>query len=216
MKRSLLLFFIVALFVSFASSFAYAGTALQLAKQKEKVVRKIISVKTEKGTPAHTAKEDKLRVEINQLFDFKELTRRALARHWEGESEADLKEFTDTLQALIEKNYLLKAAGKADYQVKWFPQVKDADHVVVRHKLKSGTHVTKIMYKMMQKEGRWVVFDMVIDDVSLLENYKAQFNRIINKKGFAKLLEKMKKKLKKKGEGQKKDLDKDEQQAASK
>jgi len=174
---------------------ASAGEALDLMKKKEAVVRQIISVKTVNGTPEHTVKENKLRAEINTLFDFEELGRRALAEHWAGKNPAELQDFLKTLQALIEKNYLLKAASKASYEVMWFPEVVEADHTLVRHKLKSGDYFAKLQYKLIKKNDRWVVYDMVIDDVSLLENYKSQFNRIILKKGFTKLIEKMKKKL---------------------
>ena len=202
------LMLILALTCAFSAS-AQAGEALELMKKKEGVVRQIISVKTVKGTPEHTAKENKLRVEINTLFDFEELGRRALAEHWAGKNPMELQDFLVTLQSLIEKNYLLKAASKASYEVMWFPEVNEADCTIVRHKLKSGDYFAKIQYKMIKKNNRWVVFDMVIDDVSLLENYKSQFKRNILKKGFPKLNEKMKKKLVDSPTNNNKDVDDD-------
>ena len=195
MKSKTLVALMLGLGLVFVLNAAYAGAALDLLKSQETVVRKILAKPTVPKTPEHVAKENELRKTINQLFDFQELGKRALVDHWAGLNEAQHKEFVDLLQRLIERNYLLKITKATTFTLLWFPEVKSPEFLTERFKIKSNKYKASIQLKMMQKAGKWVVFDMVIDDVSLLENYKSQFNKIISEKGFERLLKKMRKKL---------------------
>ena len=196
MKRRAILLTLVCLSLIFSAGTAYASAALDLLKSQENVVRKILVKPTQRKTPEHTAKENELRKTINQLFDFQELGKRALVDHWATLSSTQQGEFIDLLQRLIERNYLLKITKANTFTLLWFPELTGSDFLTERFKIKSNKYKSSIQLKMMQKAGKWVVFDMVIDDVSLLENYKSQFNKIINEKGFDRLLKKMRKKLK--------------------
>ena len=174
---------------------AHGGSPYAMVQQREKVVRKILAVPTTKGTDAHRRKENRLRENINELFDFEELGKRSLVRHWDGLAAEQRGEFVSLLQRLIEKNYLLKIAESTRYKLKWGGEIDENDYKVVRFKIKSGKYEAVIHLRLIEKNGRFVVFDMLIDDVSLMENYRSQFNKIIRKKGFDKLLEKMRRKL---------------------
>lgn len=196
MKRWTIVATLIGLALVFSASSAFAGAALDLLKSQENVVRKILVKPTVRKTPEHTAKENELRKTINQLFDFQELGKRALVDHWATLNDAQHAEFINLLQRLIERNYLLKITKANTFTLLWFPEVTGPDFLTERFKIKSNKYKSSIQLKMMQKAGKWVVFDMVIDDVSLLENYKSQFNKIINEKGFDRLLKKMRKKLK--------------------
>lgn len=174
---------------------AHAGAVRDLMKAKEKVVRKVLSTPTSKDSPAHITKENELRTTINQLFDFEELGMRALELHWDGLDEVQRKDFIATLQSLIEKNYLLKVTSSTSYKIQWGPETTEEDHTLIIFRISSGKYKATIQFKVLQKNGAPVVFDMLIDEVSLLENYRSQFNRIIRKKGFDQLMEKMKRRL---------------------
>ncbi len=172
-----------------------AGEVLNLCKQKEKNIRKLLASPSKKGTPAHQKKEDALRVTINELFDFEELGQRALVLHWDDITPPQQKEFLATLQSLIEKNYLLKITSKSTYDIKWLPELAKEGHTLAGFWIKSGKYKAQIGLRVIKKNGKNVVYDMLIDDVSLLENYRSQFNKIIRKSGFDELLAKMKRKL---------------------
>lgn len=174
---------------------AHAGQIRDLMKVKEKVVRNVLSKPTTKDTPAHTAKEIELRTTINELFDFEELGMRALELHWDGLEEVQRKDFIATLQSLIEKNYLLKVTSSTSYKIQWGPETTEEDYTLIIFRISSGKYKATIQFKVLQKNGAPVIFDMLIDEVSLLENYRSQFNRIIRKKGFDQLMEKMKRRL---------------------
>ncbi len=195
MRRSFVLIMFSLIGMLVLSLPAFAGPATDLAVKKELEVRKVLALKTVKGTPAHQAKEDKLSETINALFDFEELGMRSLVFHWDDISAAQRTDFLATLKSLIEKNYLLRISDSTTYKIKWYEELPGEDFQTVRFKVKSGKYLGRIQLRFIEKAGKWVVFDMLIDDVSLMENYRSQFNKIIRKDGFDKMLEKMKRKL---------------------
>jgi phospholipid transport system substrate-binding protein len=174
---------------------AQAVEVLPMLKAKEKIVRQILATPTQVDTDAHKAKEEKLRQTINDLFDFEELGMRALELHWDDLNDAQHKEFISLLQQLIEKNYLLKITKATTYMIAWGKEIQEEEWKTVGIKIKSGKYEATIHFRLVEKGGKAVVFDMLIDDVSLMENYRSQFNRIIKKDGFEKLLEKMRSRL---------------------
>ena len=191
-----LLYLVLIFFISASlCGTAMAGPPLNISKKKEKIIRKLIRIKTVKGTAAHQKKENKLRKTINEVFDFEELGERSLELHWDDLNKAQRTEFLGLLQSLIEKNYLLKIANATSYKIKFYPEVEKEDHTIIRFKIKSGKYKAAIQLRFIKKNNEYVVYDMLIDDVSLLGNYRSQFNRIIRKKGFDVLIEKMNKKL---------------------
>jgi len=194
--RALRTLMLLAVLVLFAlPQTAYAGKVNDVMKAKEKEVAKLLAKPTTKGTEAHTQKEQTLQKTINELFDFDELGMRALDIHWDDITDAQRTDFIATLRALIEKNYLLRITGTTTYQIKWYDEYVSEGVTVVRFKIKSGKYRAAIQFKVFEKAGKPYIFDMLIDDVSLLESYRSQFNKIIKKDGFDKLMEKMKKKL---------------------
>jgi len=191
--------FTIALSLSFcfASTDSYASTdsIKKEIKAKEKVVRKILKQPAKAGSKKQAAKEADLKDTINKLFDFEELGMRALEMHWDDLSKEKQQEFVSLLQQLIEKNYLLKTAKTTKYKLKWGTIVPEDEYFVLGFKIKSGKYKATIQFRILEKNSTPVVFDMLIDDVSLMENYRSQFNRIIKKDGFEKLLEKMRNRL---------------------
>ena len=182
------------LLVGFADT-AKADPAEDLVKAKEKLVHDALKKTTKDGTPEHEAKREKIRGIINTFFDFEELGRRSLSVHWNERTDDERKQFLTKLQRLIENSYLDRIVGHADYEVRFMGARDMTDHKIVRMKIKSGKQIARVEFKLLTKESRWVVFDMMIDDVSLLENYRTQFSKIIRKKGFGEVLVKMDKKL---------------------
>lgn len=187
--------FIVTMVCFTGQSFASVDSIAKELKAKEKIVRKILRKSSKVGTKEHLAKEKELKTTINDLFDFEELGKRALELHWDGLSKEKQTEFVSLLQQLIEKNYLLKTTKTTSYKLKWGKVIPEDEYFVAGFKIKSGKYKATIHFRLLEKKNVPVVFDMLIDDVSLMENYRSQFNRIIKKEGFEKLLEKMRNRL---------------------
>ncbi len=142
---------------------------------------------------------EKRRVEIRQvarrLFDFEEMSRRALARHWAPRSPAERKRFTELFADLLENSYVSKIESYGGEKIVYLPEQGDGDTVTVRSKLvtQRGTEVP-IDYRMQKEGTRFEVFDVWIEGVSLVANYRTQFNKVVTQSSFGELVKKMEQK----------------------
>lgn len=145
------------------------------------------------------ANEAKIIKQINKMLDFDTLCKDSLGKHWEGRTDAEREEFVTTLKALIEKNVTHRLADTRDHIVTYESEQVSGTEATVTTLVASGTGPratqTEIVYKMEKRGPRWVVVDMITDGVSLVQNYRSQFNKIITKDGWATLIQKMKDKL---------------------
>lgn len=148
----------------------------------------------QKATPA------KVTTSIRDFLDIDELGKRALVDHWSSLKPAEQKEYLDTLRGLIEDNYAKGAKANLEYKVSYTGESTTATgEIVVTTEIKTkrkGRPLTIAIDYVLVKDaaGKLKAFDVKTDGVGLVENYRAQFNKIIDKDGFAGLLEKMKKK----------------------
>lgn len=160
--------------------------------------------KSASWSPERDAQNSEVRKIVGSFLDFEELARRALGKHWDGLTPKQRTEFVGTLRELAERNYLRQIHGEPDYDLKFTDEKKDGTEssvkAVLTTKPKGKTVNVDIEYKLLWKNGRWLVYDLITDEQSLLENYRAEFNKVIAKDGFNGLMAKMKKKLDEKPE----------------
>lgn len=135
-----------------------------------------------------------LKKAVNAFIDFDELARRALGHHWNEITPAQQKAFQKTMKALVEAAYLSRVKDRADYRVVYKGEGKADGDVVVHTLLVAKKTRLPIDYRLYKKHGRWFVFDVVTDGLSLLENYRSQFNQLIGKKGFDGLMQTLERK----------------------
>jgi phospholipid transport system substrate-binding protein len=161
-----------------------------------------LKAKNEKLNPllANTEKNKKKILDVVQnMMDFDTLCRDSLGKHWEGRTEAERTEFSDTLHALIEKNLIKRLKDSRNHKVVYDAETVNGDSASVTTTVVSGdgprAEQVEIEYKMKKQGKKWGVVDMVTDGVSLVSNYRSQFNKIITEEGFDALLKKMKDKL---------------------
>jgi phospholipid transport system substrate-binding protein len=134
-----------------------------------------------------------IRAVANELFDFRELSQRTLARHWQGRTQAERDEFVELFADLLERSYIGKIETySGGERVQYLGESPDGDLVTVRTRIvtKAGTEIP-IDYRMHRAGDRWLVYDVVIEGVSLVANYRTQFNRIIQQSSFKDLLAKL-------------------------
>jgi phospholipid transport system substrate-binding protein len=129
----------------------------------------------------------------NDIFDFSETARRSLARHWAARTQAERDEFVQLFSDLLERSYISKIELYGGEKIRFVGESIDADGAVVRTRLvtKQGTEIP-IDYKMHLRGDRWLVYDVLIEGVSLIANYRTQFNKIITTSSFQELVKKMK------------------------
>ncbi len=153
-------------------------------------------------SPERDIRNSEVRKLVSTFLDFEELSRRALGKHWDGLSLAQRADFAATLRDLVERNYVKQIHGQPDYDLRFDQEEKKENEAKVTATLSAapkGPKAKKVSialeYHMVYKGGRWVVYDVVTDEQSMLENYRAEFGKIITKDGFDALVKRMKKRL---------------------
>lgn len=155
----------------------------------------------------HTAKDtvgDELSKEIGNFLDYETLSQRALVDHWGDHSEAERTEFVSLLKQLVERNYRKNLRSTLGLEIKYEGSTAQSDDIVVKTVAKSKTNkrqpAVEISYTMHQASGAWRVVDITTDGVSMVRNYRGQFNRIIRKDGWPELIRRMKDRLANEGD----------------
>lgn len=147
------------------------------------------------GESGKKEKIDKIREIVHPLFNFEEMARRSLGRHWRQRTPEEKKEFVGIFTEFLELNY----AGKMDLykggDVVFLREVVDEDYARVDSKITDSKGIGyAVSYKLLRTDGDWKIYDLVVENISLVNNYRSQFNRIIRKTSYQELVKKMKEK----------------------
>jgi len=145
-----------------------------------------------KGDAKVTERRTHVRQIAEVTFDWTETAKRALARHWQPLTDAQRQEFVKLFGDLLERSYISKIENYHGERIVYGSEAVDGDLANVRTKLitRQGTEVP-IDYRMILRGDRWWVYDVVIEGVSLISNYRTQFNKIIQTSSFQELIRKM-------------------------
>jgi phospholipid transport system substrate-binding protein len=193
--KRLALFILILLVIP---SFVMAG---EVTDRVKKVSDKIFSVISDKAlqTPEMKEKKEQMIMDaVDGAFNWEEFSRRALARNWSQRTDGEKKEFISLFKQLIKRTYMEKSGQYSGGKVEFLEEKIDGEYGVVKSQLvsSSGTK-TPVDYRLMKKDGAWWVYDVYIEDVSLISNYRSQFNAILNKSSFDELLKRLKEKIEK-------------------
>src|SRR6059036_50644 len=163
----------------------------QLKAQVDRVVRVLDDTELQKSARA-AERRAAIRGIANETFDFTETARRALGPHWQARTPAEREEFTGLFADLMERSYIGKIELYSGEKVAYLGDTIDDGFATVRTKLitKQATEVP-IDYRMIRRDDRWLVYDVSIEGVSLVANYRAQFNKIIQTSGYASLVQRL-------------------------
>jgi phospholipid transport system substrate-binding protein len=139
----------------------------------------------------------------DDIFDFGETARRSLGRHWQARTPAERNEFVQLFSDLLERSYISKVELYGGEKIQYLGDNIDGEQAKVQTKLltKGGSEIP-IEYRMHKKGDRWLVYDVIIEGVSLVANYRTQFNKIIQTSSYQELVKKMKVKQVELGAGQ--------------
>jgi phospholipid transport system substrate-binding protein len=172
-------------------------------KKSNDSLDRLLKKKYPAWSPEAEAQKADVRKLVGGFLDYRELAHRALAKHWDEVTPAQRQEFVSTLRELVERSYLKNVTGDPNYTMKYQKETTEGTDATVEATLMTMSRGKKVniglVYKLVHKD-RWLVYDLVTDEQSMLENYRAEFNKIINKDGFDALLKRMKKKLDEKDE----------------
>jgi phospholipid transport system substrate-binding protein len=161
----------------------------------------LLAKKAPDWSPESDAKTSEIRTLVSEFLDFAELAKRALAKNWDAIKPAQRVEFVSTLRDLVEKSYVGNMHSSPKYKMDWDKETKkeaEAGVFATLHSQRKGKPIDmSIEYRVLHKARGWVVYDVITDEQSLLETYRAEFAKIIKKESFEALLTKMKSKIKK-------------------
>jgi phospholipid transport system substrate-binding protein len=126
-----------------------------------------------------------------ELFDFDEMARRTLSRHWAARTRAQQAEFVTLFTDLLERSYITRIEGYAGEKIAYVGDTVDGNYAVVRSKISSPRRRadTTVDYRLIQKESGWKVYDVVIDGVSFVSAYRSEFNRVIAASSYGGLVD---------------------------
>jgi phospholipid transport system substrate-binding protein len=166
----------------------------QLKAQIDRVIKALEDPELKKEGRAKDRRAT-IRKIANDIFDFSETARRSLGRHWQGRTPAERDEFVQLFSDLLERSYISKIETYGGEKILYNSDSVEGDQAKVQTKLvaKGGSEIP-IEYRMHKAGDRWLVYDVVIEGVSLVANYRTQFNKIIQTSSFKELMNKMKNK----------------------
>src|ERR1051326_1186469 len=128
----------------------------------------------------------------HELFDFNEISRRALGPHWKGVSPVEQDEFVQLFTAVLDRAFIASVSGYTTENIAFLGQEIDGAWPPVRSRIvPSKGAAISIDYRLHEANLRWTVYDVVWERVSLVANYRSQFNAIIRASSFAQLLVRM-------------------------
>jgi phospholipid transport system substrate-binding protein len=185
--------------LAFAASLTVVGGAVeagvptdQLRGATDRVLKVLLDPEL-KQPAKKDARRQQIRAVADEIFDWQETGKRALARHWQGRSPTERQEFSALFADLVERSYISKIERYSGERIVYSGETVEGEQATVRTKLitKSNTEIP-IDYRMQKEGDRWRAYDVVIEGVSLVSNYRTQFNRIIQQSGYGELVNKLK------------------------
>jgi len=136
-----------------------------------------------------------IRKVARDLFDFEEVTRRTLSRHWSARSPEERAEFVALFTDLLERSYVNRVEAYAGENISYLGEAVDAGFATVRSRVTTQRRTEIALdYRLHLRDGRWRIYDLQIDGVSFVSTYRSQFDRIIQSESYSALLERMRKK----------------------
>lgn len=135
----------------------------------------------------------RLRAVANEIFDWRETAKRALGRHWRLLTSQQREEVSRLFADILERTYVGRIEEYSGEQVLYKDERIEGDHATVRTRIVTEARTeVPVDYRMLKEGDRWRVYDVTIEGVSLVSNYRTQFERIIRQSGYDGLVERLK------------------------
>ncbi|BCS55594.1 phospholipid-binding protein MlaC [Geobacter sp. SVR] len=173
----------------FLASYAFATPTDDVKKTVDEVVR-IVADKDMKKQ--EQKRRQALKKSISQIFDYGEMAKRSLGKHWNQRTPAERKQFVELFASLLENSYAGKIESYNNEKIAYIKETTEDDHAEVKSKVITAKRDEFTLdYRLLKENGKWMVYDVVIEGVSLVSNYRSQFNRIITSNGYSELIKKL-------------------------
>jgi phospholipid transport system substrate-binding protein len=161
----------------------------------QNTVNQALEVLRDKASPL-PQRQEKLRQIVAQSFDFTEMSKSALGYQWKKLTPQQQQEFTNVFISFIEDSYLSKLNDYRGQQVQFIKASQDgADYAQVNTNIvREGKEPIHLDFRVMKEGGAWKIYDVTVDAISIIANYRNQFNRVMNNQGYDTLIKDLKEK----------------------
>ena len=137
----------------------------------------------------------KLRATIGLRFSYKQMVMRSLAKNYKSRTDKEREEFTGLFKRLLDNSYASKIENYQDEKINYVGEQVKGKYALVKTQIDRNDGTIDVDYKLIKEEGKWMVYDFVIEEVSLIRNYRSQFSKIIKTESYDALVSKLSKKI---------------------
>ena len=176
---------------------AIAGPATESVRGTIDEVLKILNDKELKTPAKQEDRRQRLEKVVAARFDYSEMSRRSLGAQWNQLSDKDKQEFVDLFRTLLTNTYADRVETYSGEGVQYLNERTEKEYAEVRTKVLSGKTEIPMDYRLMNKSNDWHVYDVVVDGVSLVNNYRGQFSKILHTSSYTDLVDQLRKKSEK-------------------
>ena len=159
------------------------------------VVDQVVSIVSDKELKKQKNEEKRraaLDKAIGTIFNYGEMAKLSLGTHWRERSPAERQEFVKLFKTLLENSYSGKIESYNNEKITYQKEAVEGDDAVVKSKVVTAKREEfALEYRLKKDGGKWMVYDVVIEGVSLVANYRSQFNRIVRSEGYGALVKKL-------------------------
>jgi len=184
--------------ILFGFMMTLASSAFAVDKATDSVrmsVESIIGILKDAGLD-QSAKREKIRAAIAERFDFRAMSQRTLATNWRKASKEEQQQFVELFTKLIQNTYIGRVEAYTNEEVRYPDEKVTGNRAVVDTLIVTSSKEIPVTYKLYLKDNRWLVYDVYIEGVSLISNYRNSYHEIVKRDGFAGLLSQMEEKVK--------------------
>ena len=171
-----------------------AASAMSPMEQVRTAVDQVIEVLRQNELQGE-ARRKVLSELVRSRFDFVIMSQRTLGQHWKKASAEEQAEFVSLFSDLLEASYIGRLDAYSGETVSYNSEKIDGKRAVVATVVHSSNTDIPIDYRMVRKGSDWFVYDVLVEDISLIKNYRSSYGEIVRKEGYAGLFERMRKKI---------------------
>ena len=184
-KKHLWLILWLVAFLLRARNEARAGEPLDLVKTAVDKAIQVLRDPQLKTSEKKKERLERLKEVIDPIFDYEEIARRSLGRHWRRRTPAEQEEFAQLFRAFLERIYSDKVGLYEGEKIVFGRETVDGDFAQVESiVINAKKEQAAVVYRLWRSDGKWKVYDAVVENISIINNYRAQFDRVISKSSY--------------------------------
>ena len=188
LQHRLAIMLIATITLGVADGISLAGEPLELVKVATEGAIAVLKDPKLKSPDQKKERVERLKEIINPIFDYNEMARRSLGAHWRRRSAAEQEEFVGLFRAFLERIYSDKIDFYDGQKVMFGRETVDQEYAQVDSiMINPKGEENSVVYRLKRTDGKWKVYDAVVENISIVNNYRSQFDRVISKSSYEEL-----------------------------